>query len=368
MSASQPTDADRAIADAREICAVAAPTFDEGPRGDLVARMLADAGARPARDEVGNVIAELGDGPATDAVILAAHLDTVFDADTEIRFGQQEGRLAAPGLGDNSLGVAAIIHLARRLHARRITRRVVLAATVGEEGLGDLGGAKALLDGRPCGAFIAIEGQMLNSITVAAAGSLRFRLTVSGPGGHPWSDRDSPSAIHGLIGPLTAIVERVRQAGVVVNVGVIRGGTVINAIAAEASAELDLRSEDESALRAAERIVGEAFAGLRPGLRLQVQQIGHRPAGRIDLGHPLLAAARAARERAGLPPASETASSTDANAAHGRGIPAITVGVTTGGNAHRLDEYIDLPPLTGGLAALDALVDELVRHPTGKPA
>jgi tripeptide aminopeptidase len=368
MSASQPTDADRIIAEAREICAVPAPTFAEGPRGDLVARMLSDAGARPARDEVGNVIAELGEGPAADALILAAHLDTVFDADTEIVFHEQDGRLAAPGLGDNSFGVAAIVHLARRLHPRRLTRRVVLAATVGEEGLGDLRGAKALLDERECGAFIAVEGQMLNSITIAAAGSLRFRLTVSGPGGHPWSDRDSPSAIHGLIGPLTAIVQRVRQTGVVVNVGVIRGGTVINAIATEASAELDLRSEDETALRAAARIVEESFAGLRPGLQLHMQPIGHRPAGRIDSGHPLLAAARAARQRAGLPPVPEIASSTDANAAHGRGIPAITVGVTTGGNAHRLDEYVDLPPVAGGLAALDILVDELVGDPTAGPA
>jgi tripeptide aminopeptidase len=144
-----------------------------------------------------------------------------------------------------------------------------------------------------------------------------------------------------------------------VNVGVIRGGTVINAIAGEVSAALDLRSEDEAALQQAAQFVREAFAGLGRGLTLRMEPVGHRPGGRIDPTDALLVAARRARERAGLPDAPESASSTDANVAHGRGIPAITVGVTTGGNAHRLDEYIDLEPVASGVASLEALIDEL---------
>jgi tripeptide aminopeptidase len=310
------------------------------------------------------VIAELGAGPAADEIVLAAHLDTVFAGDTEIVFREQDGRLAAPGIGDNSLAVAALVHLARRLRALPLRRPVVLAATVGEEGLGDLRGAKALVQARPCQAFIAVEGMMLDSLTVAAVGSLRFRLTVRGPGGHPWSDRGNPSAIHGILGPLQAIADRAGRAGVVVNVGVIGGGTVINAIAGTASAELDLRSEDEGALRTAAEVVRDAFAGLGNGLELEIEGLGHRPGGRLDPAHELLSAARAARARAGLPEATESASSTDANAAHGRGIPAITVGVSTGANAHRLDEYIDLGPIPAGLASLEALVDELAGSAT----
>jgi tripeptide aminopeptidase len=200
---------------------------------------------------------------------------------------------------------------------------------------------------------------MLDSLTVAAAGSIRFRITVRGPGGHPWSDRDNPSAIHALLEPLAAVVAGLRTAGLVANVGVIGGGTVINAIAAEARAELDVRSEDERALRRAAERVHAAFASLGDGLEVEIAELGHRPGGRIDPDAPLLAAARRARERAGLEAAPELASSTDANAAHGRGIPAITVGVTTGGNAHRLDEYIDLEPLPAGLTALQALATEL---------
>jgi acetylornithine deacetylase/succinyl-diaminopimelate desuccinylase-like protein len=124
------------LAEARCICAVPAPTFHEAARAELVAALFADAGLAPVRDGAGNVIAELGDGPAEEAVVFAAHLDTVFSTETEIVFREGEGRLAAPGLGDNALAVAALVELARRLGPRRPSRRVVLAATVGEEGLG----------------------------------------------------------------------------------------------------------------------------------------------------------------------------------------------------------------------------------------
>jgi len=200
---------------------------------------------------------------------------------------------------------------------------------------------------------------MLDSLTVAAVGSVRFRIVVRGPGGHPWSDRGTPSAVHALLEPLARLVAELAGAGLVANVGVIGGGTVINAIAAEARAELDVRSEDERALRRAAERVHAAFASPGEGLEVEIAELGHRPGGRIEPDHPLLAAARRAREHAGLPAAPELASSTDANAAHGRGIPAITVGVTTGANAHRLDEYIDLEPLPAGLAALEALAVEL---------
>jgi acetylornithine deacetylase/succinyl-diaminopimelate desuccinylase-like protein len=237
---------------------------------------------------------------------------------------------------------------------------VVLAATVGEEGLGDLRGAKALVDRGPCGAFVAVEGMMLDRLTVAAVGSVRFRVTVRGPGGHPWGDRGTASATHGILGPLAAIVERVTSPDVVVNIGVLRGGTAINVIAGEATAEIDVRCEDDTMLQRAAEQVQQAFAAAPAPLEVEISALGHRPGGQLDPDHELLAAARRARARAGLAPATEDASSTDANAAHGRGIPAITDGITTGDNAHRLDEYIDVAPVPAGLVALDALVDELI--------
>jgi len=335
-----------------------APPFGEGPRAELVAWMLGEAGAPARIDDTGNVIARLGP-EGDDAVAFAAHLDTVFAAGTEIRFEESDGRLAAPGVGDNSIAVAALLHLARHLKDRPLARPVALVATVGEEGLGDLRGAKALLDELPVGAFVAVEGQMLHAIKTAAVGSLRLRVTVRGPGGHPWSDRGTASAAHGLVDALSGALAEAHNAGIVLNVGTMRGGTVINAIASEAVAELDLRAEDDRLLQATAKRVQEVVGWAPVGLETTVEALGRRPAGRVAPDHPLVAAARRARERAGLPPAEEGASSTDANAAYGRGIPAITVGVTTGGYAHRLDEYIDLEPIAGGLAALEALAEEL---------
>jgi tripeptide aminopeptidase len=348
----------RLLDDTRRICAMPAPPFGEGPRAELVASMLGEAGALARIDDAGNVIAPLGP-QGDDTLVFAAHLDTVFPAETEIAFVEGDGQLAAPGVGDNSIAVAALLHLARHFHERTLSRPVALVATVGEEGLGDLRGAKALLDELAVGAFVALEGQMLDSIKLAAVGSVRLRVTVRGPGGHPWRDRGTPSATHGLIDALSGALAEAHAADVVLNVGTMRGGTVINAIAGEAVAELDLRSEDDRLLQATASRIEEIVGWTPEGLKTTVEALGRRPGGRIADDHPLVQAARRARERAGLPPADEGAASTDANAAYGRGIPAITVGVTTGANAHRLDEYIDLAPIARGLRSLEALAEEL---------
>jgi tripeptide aminopeptidase len=349
----------RVVDETRRICAMPAPPFGEGPRAELVAWLFGEAGVEARIDETGNVIAAIG-GEGPDAAVFAAHLDTVFEAGTEIAFEEEDGRLGAPGIGDNSVAVAALLHLARHLKDSSPARPVVLAATVGEEGLGDLRGAKALLEGLEAGAFVAVEGQMLGAIKTAGVGSIRMRVTVRGPGGHPWGDRGTPSAVHGLVDLLSGALAEAHGTDVVFNVGVLRGGTVINAIASEASAELDLRCGDDGRLRGVAARIEEILAWAPDGLDVSVEPLGRRPGGSVAPDHPLVAAARRARERAGLPPAEEGASSTDANAAYGRDIPAITVGVTTGGNAHRLDEYIDLAPIPDGLAALEALAEELV--------
>lgn len=218
----------------------------------------------------------------------------------------------------------------------------MLAATVGEEGLGDLRGARALLDAIPCDAFVALEGHGLESIQTAGIASARLIATTTGPGGHSWGDRGRPSAVHQLVEALHAALEA--AAGGHVNVGVIRGGTSINSIAAEAEAEIDLRDPDDAALD-------------RAGA--SVRRVGRRPGGITSADHPLVAAAQAARAAAGLPPAQESASSTDANAAMGRGLPAICVSLTDGAGAHTPDEHVEIGPLAAGLACVEALAGAL---------
>lgn len=346
--------------DACRICAVPAPPFAETERGAYVAECFRHAGAAARIDAVGNVISWFG--PADEpAAVFAAHLDTVFPAGTPIEFTEGNGRISAPGLGDNSVGVAALVHLARFLVGRPVERAIALAATVGEEGLGDLRGAKALVEQVACRAFIAVEGQMLDAITVAGVGSVRMRVRVTGPGGHPWGNRDHANAAHGLIERLATALEELRVPGLALNVNVLAAGTAINVLPDTATAEIDLRCEDGQQLRSAAPRLVEIVSVQEPQLSVQVEQLGHRPGGRIADDDPLLAAARRARAAAGLAPATEEASSTDANAAHGRGIPAITVGVSTGGNAHRLDDYVDVAPIAAGLRSLEALVLELSR-------
>ncbi|UGS37898.1 M20/M25/M40 family metallo-hydrolase [Capillimicrobium parvum] len=345
---------DALVADALRICAVAAPTFDEGARAALVADLLREAGARPEVDAVGDVVARFGPehGPAA---IVAAHLDTVFDAATPLQPRRDGDLLRGPGIGDDSLAVAALVHLARRLGAAPPGHPVVLAATVGEEGLGDLRGARALLDDVECDAFVALEGHGLESIQIAGIGSARLIATTRGPGGHSWGDRGTPSAVHALVGALHAALRAAGRGHV--NVGVVRGGTTINTIAAEAEAEIDLRDEDDAVL---DRRTAAVTAALQTA-RAEVRQVGRRPAGRTPADHPLVAAAQAARAAAGLGPAEESASSTDANAAMGRGIPAVCVSLTHGANAHRIDEHVELAPLPAGLAAVEHLLDALGR-------
>jgi tripeptide aminopeptidase len=359
---SLPDSVKQVINDAKRICAVPAPTFAEHTRAQLVRDMLRNAAGSAAIDRAGNVTCRFGpvSGPAA---IFAAHLDTVFPAEQPIEIVHDEarGRIHAPGIGDNSLGVAGLVHLAGVIAGRPPASPIVLAATVGEEGLGDLRGAKALLELTPCDAFVAVEGSMIDSIKTAGVGSTRFRVNYSGSGGHSWSDRGTPSAVHGLVEAAARFLATPAPPGLARNIGTIRGGTSINTLAARATLEIDLRSEDAAILAAGEEAARKAFEDPGAGLTVELEAIGRRPSGSIDSRHPLLGAARRARRAAGLPPAAEGASSTDANAAYGRGIPAITIGLTVGANAHRVDEYIELPPLDKGLAALEHLAQEIAQ-------
>jgi acetylornithine deacetylase/succinyl-diaminopimelate desuccinylase-like protein len=348
------------VADTLALCAIAAPTGDEAERGRAVEALLRDAGADPHTDATGNVLARFGppDGPAT---VLAAHLDTVFPAGTPLAPRRAGGCLHGPGIGDDCLGLGGLVHAARVLAGGAAPAHpILLAATVGEEGLGDLRGARALLDAHACDAFVALEGHGRDTVQTAGIGSARLRARFTAPGGHSWGDRGAPSAVHALLRCGAAAVAAARDAHI--NIGVVGGGTSINTIAAHAEAEIDLRDAGDAALEATrERVIAALHDALPAGVQLAVEPIGRRPAGVTPADHPLVRAARDARAHAGLPPAEEHASSTDANAALGRGIPAICLGLTHGANAHRTDERVELAPLEGGLAALEGLVRTLAR-------
>jgi tripeptide aminopeptidase len=348
----------------QSITEVAAPPFAEGARAEHVAALWRERGLEPRRDEVGNVLAEIagGTGPR---IVLAAHLDTVFEAGTDVTVRELPGgRLAAPGVGDNSASLAVLTALVEEVAAGRVLRRprLLLAATVGEEGLGDLRGAKALvaalrddLDG-----FVAVDGS-LGSIVHEGVGSRRFEARFSGPGGHSWGDRGTPSALHAAADAVHAVtrIHVPRDPRSSLSVGLMSGGSAVNAIASEARFTIDLRSVDETTLVALEREAAgrTRSAARRHGVDVHIETVGARPAGRGPNGG-LVAAARAALASVGLE-ATITASSTDANAAMAVGLPAICFGVYRGGDAHRTSEWIDPSSLPTGVSALVALLGEL---------
>jgi tripeptide aminopeptidase len=347
------------------ITETAAPTFAEGERADVVATAWRDAGLAVTVDEVGNVVADVpgGEGPR---VVLAAHLDTVFAREVDVRVRREApDRWAAPGVGDNSASLAVLTVLAEELGAGRLQRwpRLTLAATVGEEGLGDLRGAKALVASRrdAMDLFVAVDGH-LGTVVHEGVGSRRFEMAFRGPGGHSWGDHGTPSAIHAAADAVSTVTRMVvpREPRSSLNVGLISGGSAVNAIAAEASFTIDIRSVDEATLsRIADEVVERTRSvARRCGVALEVRPVGSRPAASGG-NEALVVAAGAALRAVGLD-ATLSVSSTDANAAMAAGVPAVCFGVYRGGDAHRVSEWIDPGSLELGLRGLQALLRELV--------
>ncbi|HEU0115299.1 MAG TPA: M20/M25/M40 family metallo-hydrolase, partial [Thermomicrobiales bacterium] len=347
------------------IAAVAAPTGDEGDRARFVAAALDEAGLPAAIDDIHDVVARLpGRGEDAPPLLLAAHLDTVFVRETALPIRCEGSRMFGPGIGDNSVGVASVLAMPAILRAAGETPAtdVLLTGNVGEEGLGNLRGIRAVLDAHPgVGAVVAVEGHNLGRVTHVAVGSRRYRIEATGPGGHSWGDWGRPSALHALARLINDLdgIPLPRVPKTTLNVGVIEGGISVNSIAPSASCLLDLRSVDESTLaRLAERVERLVASHDRGGVTMRAALLGERPAGVVPLASPIVRRAAAILAALGIE-ASFDASSTDANVPIGRGVPAICVGLTTGGNVHREDEYIDTDPLVAGLTQLALLTLEL---------
>jgi len=347
------------------ISSVPSPTGEETEKSLLVERLFATAGLTTERDAIGDVVGVIPgrqpSGTGRSKLVVAAHIDTVFPIGTPLEVKRTAGRLAGPGVGDNSVAVAAAIKLADLLHIAGEVPAVdvLLTGNVGEEGLGNLRGIREVLASRSdIAAVVALEGHNLGRVTHVAVGSRRFRITVRSPGGHSWGDFGRPNAIQRLsklIAELDAI-PLPRSPKTTLNVGMISGGVSVNTIAPEASCLLDLRSIDESALQRLSdrvtRLVDRSNRG--DAVDYTADSIGERPAGVVAADSPIVQIAASTLAALGLEPSFD-ASSTDANVPIAAGIPAVCVGLTTGGNVHRADEYIDLEPIQMGITQLALL-------------
>lgn len=349
-----------------EIQQVSAPTFQEAQRADLVRECFRlEKNILVEMDAVGNVLACLqGDGRA-EPVVVSAHMDTVFPPDTNLHFTRESDRIFGAGIGDNSLGVAGLFGLLWQLSERNIKLPgdLWLAANVCEEGLGDLKGMRALVErfGATPKAYLILEGMAFGHIYNRALGVRRYRISIHTNGGHSWTDYGQASAVHeltGLASKLTAL-PLPSDPRTTLNVGKMAGGTSVNTIAAQASLELDLRSENSEALQAVSQQVEQLAAALDgPDVHVQVEVIGQRPGGEIRDNHPLVLQAKEAVREQGIQPVL-TIGSTDANLPLSMGLPAVTIGLTTGASAHTVHEYILTAPLKMGFEQLVSLVQKV---------
>jgi acetylornithine deacetylase/succinyl-diaminopimelate desuccinylase-like protein len=343
------------VEEAVAICEVPAPTFHEARRAEHVARRMREHRlGEPRVDGDGDVICALPGQPGRPTVVVAAHLDTVFGPDVPISVRRDGDRLFAPGIGDNSMALAALLWLGRALGPLPDRGTLILAANVGEEGLGNLRGARALWEqfGTTADAWVILEGATFNRGVHTGVCSRRLEVTYRARGGHSWIDFGQPSAIHAL-GRLIDQIGQVRVPAdpkTTYNVGVIRGGTTVNTIAAEASLVLDMRSEDQQALAALAAVVDGLMASIAAasGVEPRVEVLGDRPGGRLPAGHPLITLVERAAETVGVPVKWEAAS-TDTNVALSRGAAAVCLGIAKGEGAHTLGEMLDVGVLPQGL-------------------
>jgi acetylornithine deacetylase/succinyl-diaminopimelate desuccinylase-like protein len=338
---------------------IPAPPFQEAQRAVAVKALLASSGLEVQIDKTGNVIGELRGTNEKEIVVLSAHLDTVFPASTEVKVRREGDRLLAPGISDNGTGLAALVAIARACHESHIKprRTVLFVADVGEEGEGNLRGMRALIEAHKpkLRAVIVLDGSGTDHVTTKALASRRLEASITGPGGHSWSDFGMPNPINALVRASVRFINTKVPVSprTTFNIGQIEGGTSVNSIPYEAKLKVDIRSESEDELAKLESALRDCLAaGVRDEmesardrskgkLEWKMQLLGSRPGGELPANSALLAALRSADEYVGNQSRIER-SSTDANVPLSHSIDAISIGAGgTGGGAHSLQEWYE---------------------------
>jgi acetylornithine deacetylase/succinyl-diaminopimelate desuccinylase-like protein len=338
-----------------QLCRVPAPTFLEQERAAWFLEQFQSYGWEASIDRAGNVVAAAGEPPY---VALTAHLDTVIAPRSKDEITvDTDGRFRGPGVSDNGAGLAALLAVGRAWKLRDLPELplgLLLVANVGEEGEGNLLGMRHLCKQSPLArkveAFVVVDGANLDHITTRALGSRRFEVQFSGPGGHSWSDYGVGNPLHALCRAV-ALFSEVRFEGLpksAINVGLIEGGSSVNAIAQLARAKVDIRSESNEkldelvealqlAVDRARDAENQRATGGKVSARLK--EIGSRPAAALPDNAPILQYLRTVDAHLGIRSHLDT-SSTDANVPLSLGIPAVAIGAGgAGGGAHTSQEW-----------------------------
>jgi acetylornithine deacetylase/succinyl-diaminopimelate desuccinylase-like protein len=349
-------DGARTIEEQRRITEIPAPPFKEAVRAEYFLKRFKELGLTDAAiDREGNVIGLRNGSGAGPKLVVSAHLDTVFPEGTDVTVKERDGMLLAPGIGDDSRGLAVLLAVLKALDdgGLRTVGSLLFVGTVGEEELGNLRGVKALFrDHKDIDGFLSIDGPGVDRIVNRATGSRRYEIVFKGPGGHSFQEFGLPSAIHAMGRAIAKIadVQTVADPKTTFTVGTVRGGTSVNAIAAEARMTIDMRSDNADELAKLEKHMlalveeGAAEENRRwnsDKIRVELSLIGARPAGAVPENEAIVLASRRAVSAVGGPTKATLAgSSTDANIAMSLGIPAVTLGGGgDGGGWHSPNEW-----------------------------
>ena len=342
-----------------ELTEIEAPPFKEERRAKEFAERLKLAGIENVWiDSIGNVIGFLKGSVGNKNIAVDAHIDTVFPEGTDVKVRVKNDTLFAPGIGDDTRGLAMILTLAETIKKNNIEpiNNIIFIGTVGEEGLGDLRGVRYLFKNKTpkIDSWIAIDGGSIGRVNNQALGSYRYEVVFDGPGGHSWG-------AFGLVNPHHALGSGIKnfinKADVYTssgpktsyNVGVINGGTSVNSIPFKSSMLIDIRSIEPNRLDHMEEILYNSMQeALKeqnkmkrsgPDLTLTINKIGNRPSGIVKESVPLIQKTIAATQYMGVEPRL-TIGSTDSNIPISLGVPAVTIGRGgDGGGAHSLDEW-----------------------------
>lgn len=353
-------NANRCTADLIRLTEVPAPPFGEHKRGELFREMLIAEGAQDVTiDSIGNVLYLRKGRNGKKTVVLDAHLDTVFPVETDVKVKHHGDTLLAPGIIDDTRGLAVLLQIVRVLNQSNIVtdNNILFVASVGEEGPGDLRGVRYLLQHRTVDSWISLDAGEggFGGITNGALGSVRYKVTVKGPGGHSWGAFGTGNTHHALARAIDYFTREatqyISQPGpkTSFNVGVIGGGTSVNSIPFESWMEVDMRSEDASRLADIDKIFQNSIRkgvddynmtlAKGPHLTVQFKRTGYRPSGATAADHPLVTHTGYVISYFGEKPEMGI-NSTNSNIPISRGIPAVTIGMGgKGGHPHSLAEW-----------------------------
>ena len=322
-----------------------------------------------AIDSTGNVMTKIPGIKSNHPVVISAHLDTVHPMETNLQINETSERITGPSIGDNSLGVAALLMLMKYFYELHITPQqdIWLVANTCEEGLGNLRGMKAIVNqfkNRPT-AYLILEGIGLGNITTQGLSVKRYRVTFETEGGHSWGDFGKASAIHEMVHTLENIMDIPipQTCKTSMNIGKIQGGKSINSLAPSASFDLDLRSEQSNVLNQyTQKVLQLIESAQSDTVQVSYEVIGERPEGMIAASHNLVEKTVQAYQAYTIP-TKLVSGSTDANIPLSFGYPAVCIGLTEGGHSHSAEEYIELEPLQKGLSVIIYLLNLLWQRP-----